>query len=506
MVKKSSGFTLIEVLVSLLLVSLLLGVMVSVVQNAATLNAKATLRSNAGAFAFKKVQDYINLDFDNITVGDVSNNYEIEDFSAEAEELKLKNVSAKVYSEPKSELPSSSVSTTNYTQSVTANTSYVDGPEINSVGQNDATGDWTNISRIRDNNYSNYTHSRFASNPNNLASPSIDLGSSRVVDTIRINWFYCGYGASNFRVEAKNNAPNSNSGWTTIVSGLSDNGVSCSYGSNPQDINVSSNTTPYRHWRLFFVNAENSTFSVVSELEAFSSGAPSDTVEQHGSDASSAPGALYFSNSDIDVSQDSFRGQQSIGIIFRDINATQGATIDNAYINFTSRESHSTDATFIIKGVAVDTALLWVGNFGVDRAVDNNSSDGLVGTTASVTWIPPPWTNNESGPNTQVDVTPILQEIVSRPGWVEGNDVAITIQYVSGSGKRVAMRTPAPRLVIDWSITIPTVPGYYVDVDGDGDVDNPNLLRVTTVIEYDAFYKRYRVEYSTFIRKYGVSD
>lgn len=504
--RKSEGFTVIEVLVALLLVSLLLGVMFSVVQNAASLNAKAKLRADAGSLSFKKIQDYINLDFDDVPVGDDLSAYEVDDFSDEAEDFNLRNATAKIYVEPESEVSAPTSTTVSYTQAVSADTAYAAGAEIPSYGYHDATNDWYTVWRIRDNSYSNYTYSRWAGDPDTLASPSIDLGSARDVDTLRVNWFLCGYGANNFRIEAKNNSPNSNSGWTTIASGLSDNGISCSSYNNPQDIDVSTNSTPYRYWRLYFVDAEDNNYAVISELEAFSSGTPGDTVEQAGSDASSSPGSLDFTSNDLEMSDNGSSGTQSVGMIFNGINAENAATIDNAYINFTADESDSGAVTLQVRGANVDDAQPWTGLYAVDNAVDSDGSDGSTGTAAIVTWSPAPWSSGESGPDTRVDVTSIIQEIINRGGWASGNSIAIAVQHVSGTSHRVAERLPAPQLVINWSTTETTTPGGYTDSDGDGDADNPTLLRVTVVIEYDAFEARQRVEYSSYIRKFGVGD
>ena len=504
--RDEKGFTLVEVLASLVLVSLLLGVMVSVVQNAATLNAKAKLRADAGSLAFKKVQDYINVDFDSVPIGDDVDAYEVEDFSAEAEALNLRNATAYVYVEPESDVSTPTTVDVSYTQAVSADTAFVSGAEIPSVDHDDATGDWYRVWRIRDNNYSNYTYSRWASDPDDLASPSIDLGSAQVVDTIRVNWGLCGYGANNFRIEAKNSSPNSNSGWTTISSGHSDNGIPCYFGNHPQDINVSSNSTPYRYWRLYFVDAEHHSYAVISELEAFSPGTPGDTVEQNGSDASSNPGQLDFDSVDLDITQNGTKGDQSIGMIFNGVNAEQGSTIDNAYLSFVADESDSGTDSFLITGANVDNALPWVGNYAVDNAVDGDSSDGSTGTAATVTWNPPAWTTGENGPDTRVTVTTIIQEIINRVGWVSGNDIALAIQPISSTNRRVAERLPAPQLVVEWTESTTTTPGGYTDDDMDGDADNPTLIRVTTVIEYDAFGKRNKVEYSTFIRKFGAGD
>jgi hypothetical protein len=106
-----------------------------------------------------------------------------------------------------------------------------------------------------------------------------------------------------------------------------------------------------------------------------------------------------------------------------------------------------------------------------------------------------------------MDVTSIVQEIINRAGWVSGNNIAFGITYVSGLGVRQATRSPAPQLVLQWDeSTEVLLPGGYVDVNGDGDVDNPTLLKVVSVIEFDHFGSRQRVEYVTYMRQYGVGD
>ena len=505
---EQSGFSIIEVVIALIVITILVGLASSVSTTGLSINGRTTLYTDASSLAFKKVQDYANLSFENITVGNVSNSYEVEDFTSEAEAEGLDNPVAKVYVIPESQINTTTETiTTTFSQSIAADTAFTSGSEIANIDVDDATGDYWREWRMGDDNYYNYTYSAFSSSPDNMASPSIDLGSSQVVDTIRVNWYGCGYGANNFRVEAKDSSPNTNSGWTTIVDGLSDNGIPCYVGSHPQDIDVSSNSTPYRHWRLFVIDAEDEDYNVFSELEAFSSASPGDTVEQHGADASSSPGALYFSSSDLEMSEDGSRGHQSIGMLFDGVDAAQGATIDDAYIEFTADEFDSGPVTLRVSGADVDNAAPWVGDFAVDNAVDADSTDGSVGTTAVTIWTPPTWSSGESGPDTRVDVTDIIQEIIDRAGWVSENDIALAVQYVSGSDKRVAERTPAPELFIQWSeTTTTTTTNGYVDDDMDGDVDNPTLVRVQVLLEYDSYGTRQTITYDTFVRQYGIGS
>ena len=487
---------------------MLIGVVYSVVLNASTVNSRTQLRSEAGSLAFKKIQDYINLDFDDIPIGTNGFSYEVEDFSAEAIAVGLDNPSAKVYVEPESVVDTTTTTQTiNFNQTVTADATFIAGSEIETDNYNDATGDYWREWRIADDQPDAYTYSAYSSNPDNMASPSINLNSPQVVDTLRVYWWpNCQYGANNFRVEAKNGNANSNSGWTTIVSGLNDNGTSCGGSTRPQDIDVSSNTTAYQHWRLFIIDSKDSNFNVFTELEAYSSGSPGDIVEQRGSDASSNPGELLFSGSDLEMSENGSAGQQSVGIIFDGVDTAQDATITNAYISFTADESDSGLVELRVRGVDEDNASPWSGNYAVDNAIDADNSDGRVGTSASTTWFPGDWTAGENGADTQVDVTDIVQEIVERPGWASGNDMAFGVVYVSGGSKRVAERDPAPQLVIEWGVEQTTTGGTYVDNDSDGDADNPTLLRVTTIIEYDAFGQRSTVRQQSFIRKFGLGD
>lgn len=502
---KQEGFTVAELLAGMLLGVILIGIVTSVVFTLTALNARATMRANVGARAFEEIQNYINMDFDNVPIGDDTASYEVLDFSDEIEsEFNLKNVTAKVYIEPESEVSVPVTTTEEYTEAVSADTEYAEGDEIEVV-DTDETRNWYNHFRISDDNYYNYTYESTSYFEDDIPSPSIDLGSSEVVDVIRVNWFGCNYSSDNFRIQAKNSNPGSNSGWTTILSGLSDNYSNCSSASRAQDFTIN-NSTPYRHWRLYFDSKDHPYYIVVSELEAFSEGTPGDTVEQRASDATSNPGGLYFT-SDIGIgTESSATGRQSIGLLFQGVTVDKLSQIDNAYIRFTPTSNQSGSVATIIKGVDVDSAPRWEGDYAVDNAIDGDGSDGYVGTTASVNWSPGAWSTSSPSQNTSVDVTSIVQEIIDRAGWSNGNDMGFGIQTIGGSGVRYASRTVAPQLVIEWSKTETTVSGDYVDTDGDGDVDNPTLLRITSLVEYQGQYYNERILYSTYMRKFGVGD
>ncbi len=496
------GFTIAEVLVAIVLGTIVISIMATSLQILMITNARASQRSVAEALTFQKIQDYINLPFEGVPVGDSATAYEVENYDADAEAIDLPNAEGRVYIEPASVVPAPIITTNEYVEAVSADSSYSSGGVIENVGT-DETRNWNYHYRIGDGNYNSYY--TYIADDDNVASPSIDLGSPRDVETIRVSWWYCSYAGDSFAVQAKNGSPTSSSGWNTIVNGLSADSISCSGSDNPQDIDVSFNSTDYQHWRIYVYDSNNNNYTVISELEALAADIPGDIVEQRSSGVSS-PGALDYSDSTIDLTDGGSAGEQSVGIKFDEIDLPQDATVTNAYINFVSRANESGYVGLRVRGVDADTAPEWVGTFAVDNAIDNNSSDGYVGTSSATDWYPNAWSSGENGSDTRVDVTSIVQEIVQRTGWSSGNDMGFGITHITGSGERRAYRTPSPQLVIEWEESIEEVTGEYVDADGDGDVDNPNLLRVTSILEYDSLGTRERVMYSTLMRRYGVGD
>ncbi len=126
---------------------------------------------------------------------------------------------------------------------------------------------------------------------------------------------------------------------------------------------------------------------------------------------------------------DQGRKNQLVGMRFNNLNIPQGATITNASIQFKADETNSGTTTLMIEGQATDNALTFT------RANDNISSRER--TNAIIDWTPGPWTMvGEAGSDQQTpDIASVIQEIVNRPGWSNGNSLAVII---SGSGRRAA--------------------------------------------------------------------
>jgi secreted PhoX family phosphatase len=175
----------------------------------------------------------------------------------------------------------------------------------------------------------------------------------------------------------------------------------------------------------------------------------SDDAEERGSDAGSNPGRMYLNSSDLELVRDgSSRGNQWVGMLFRNLSIPQGATITSAYVQFTTDETNSGTTNLTIRGEDTNSA----GTFNSDNY--NISSRNF--TSASVNWSNVSSWNSvgEAGSRQRTpDLSRIIQEIVNRGGWASGNNIAIII---NGSGERTAeaydgSSSRAPLLVVNYS-------------------------------------------------------
>ena len=145
--------------------------------------------------------------------------------------------------------------------------------------------------------------------------------------------------------------------------------------------------------------------------------ASSDDAEQE----NDAIDALF--DDDIDAGWEGEEGDANIltaGLRFQRVGIPQGSTIDSAFIVVVSHEAKA----------AEDVAMLTVTAEATDDA-ETFTEDALITarprTSASVAWTVDEewglWTTEKS-----VDISPVIQEIVNRQGWVSGNDIALIIE------------------------------------------------------------------------------
>ena len=190
-----------------------------------------------------------------------------------------------------------------------------------------------------------------------------------------------------------------------------------------------------------------SKYTITWQGKSFSFDIPTDpfiaTFVWHGNTQLAPVGLISQSSDDAEqnsdnsvslISGDLDLGEKPInGVRFNNIDIPQGATITNAYVQFTADKSGQTaSANYSIKGEDVDNAATF------SSSSENLSSRTL--TSASVNWnnIPAWNTSGESADAQKTpDLTSIIQEIVDRSGWSIGNSLVI---FITGtSGKRSAI-------------------------------------------------------------------
>ena len=123
------------------------------------------------------------------------------------------------------------------------------------------------------------------------------------------------------------------------------------------------------------------------------------------------------------------RDNKMVGLRFNSINIPPGSIITNAFVQFHVDEASSDAASFVIQGEAADNPVTF--SFG-DKIASRPP------TASQVAWSPAPWTTvgEATADQRTPNLAPIIQEIVDRSGWVDGNSIAILI---SGVGERTAV-------------------------------------------------------------------
>jgi len=147
--------------------------------------------------------------------------------------------------------------------------------------------------------------------------------------------------------------------------------------------------------------------------------ASSDDAEEWVADGS----MISLSSSDLELLLDS-GNIQSVGIRFPDLDIPRGATITNAYLEFTSYEAYSDDIDLTINSHSVDNSSAFASN--------NYNISSRSKSNASVNW-----NNIETwGSNTAYqspDISALLQEITDRTGWSQNNAISFILTGANGN-------------------------------------------------------------------------
>ncbi len=159
-------------------------------------------------------------------------------------------------------------------------------------------------------------------------------------------------------------------------------------------------------------------------------------------------GSVGTGSSDLELVQEDTL--QTVGIRFNGIDIPPGATITDAWLQFTADETSGVATNLSIRGEASDSADTFF------AALSNISARPT--TAATVAWAPAAWSViGEAGADQRAaGLAPIIQEIVDRPGWAANNSLALII---TGTGERVAESyngspVQAPLLHVEYQIDV----------------------------------------------------
>ncbi|MDH4118608.1 MAG: Ig-like domain-containing protein [Acidimicrobiia bacterium] len=142
-------------------------------------------------------------------------------------------------------------------------------------------------------------------------------------------------------------------------------------------------------------------------------------------------GAVTATSDDLDMMLDKSTPMAAVGLRFTNVPIPPGATITAATIRFRADEKGSTATTLTFSAQASDNAPSFTtAKFGISTRAK---------APGTVSWAPAAWnTVGESGSaQTTPDLSALVQQIISRPGWSQGNAVVFIVTG-SGSGTRVA--------------------------------------------------------------------
>ena len=175
-------------------------------------------------------------------------------------------------------------------------------------------------------------------------------------------------------------------------------------------------------------------------------------------------GSLDNGSSDLELGNDNGTRPNTVALRFTNITLNAGATVTDAYIQFTgdelsdlSADSAPATTNFVLKGIAA-------ANPATFSTTDATEIANFVRTTATVNWTTvPSWgvdarTTNERTPN----LAPLITEIIALGGWASGNSIGFIVEASSVapisertaySFERAITTTPAfaPELVVTFN-------------------------------------------------------
>jgi len=168
-----------------------------------------------------------------------------------------------------------------------------------------------------------------------------------------------------------------------------------------------------------------------------------------------ATGATDFGSSDLEMVTEG-GGQQIVGLRFSSVKLPKNAVIQSAYIQFAADEAHSNAVTLNFWGLAHDSLPTFQNELKSISKFDTTASK--VNWANLQAWVIGEITDKQKSP----DLKTILQEIISRNGWKQGNPIGFVVKGPNTGGRRVADsfedaaggRGTVAKLIIEYYIPI----------------------------------------------------
>ncbi len=135
-------------------------------------------------------------------------------------------------------------------------------------------------------------------------------------------------------------------------------------------------------------------------------------------------GYMDMDSSDLELCTESTDDKHIIGLIFRDVLIPAGATITNAYIQFTCDDNDSDEGP-----LSIDIWGIKESNTSAPFLDTLFNCSSRPSTTTTVNWQAPVWEiKNERGPlEATPDLKDIVQEIIDLSGWLPGNNIGFKL-------------------------------------------------------------------------------
>ncbi|NNF16716.1 MAG: DUF11 domain-containing protein [Gammaproteobacteria bacterium] len=194
-------------------------------------------------------------------------------------------------------------------------------------------------------------------------------------------------------------------------------------------------------------------------------------------------GSVNRGDNDLELGYDG-NLQQIVGLRFQNLTIPGGATITNAFIQFTVEGTDSNATNLVLSGDDAD-------NSGAIANVNFDIS-GRTRTTASVNWNNVPAWNSVGAAGVDQrtpDLTSIVQEIIARPGWSSGNAMTIIIDAGAGCNSSSCRRQAESRdgsagdaaeLVIEYTTLVPGTADLALSKSDSADpADNNSIITYT---------------------------